>query len=209
MNQQALIERVVAEVMGQLMTRSAAPVSEPARRFVLKETVITADLLAESASGQAVIEVTQKAIVTPSARDWLKQNKVEVIRAPRQIAGATTSAVQTVGHLAIIQSGGENVDRVLKSLNWKRELAGTADEAAKLAISEVCRGGVNRLLIFSREAEVAVCLANRNEKVRAATVTDVAGVKRVKSGLGANVFVIDPADRGFFELRNVVKQVQT
>ena len=205
MNQQALIERVVAEVMGQLMTRKAAPVSESVSRFQLNETIITADLLAETAQGKSVIEVTPKALVTPSARDWLKHHKVELIRGQ---SSAAQAADRSVGSLAIVQSGSENVDRVLAAGSWKRELVGTVDEAAKLAISEVCRGGVKRVVVFSREPEAVACFANRNEKVRAAAVTDIAGVKRVKSGLGGNVFVVDPVERGFFELRNILRQVE-
>ena len=205
MNQQALIERVVAEVMGQLMTRKAAPVSESVSRFQLNETIITADLLAETAQGKSVIEVTPKALVTPSARDWLKHHKVELIRGQ---SSAAQAADRSVGSLAIVQSGSENVDRVLAAGSWERELVGTVDEAAKLAISEVCRGGVKRVVVFSREPEAVACFANRNEKVRAAAVTDIAGVKRVKSGLGGNVFVVDPVERGFFELRNILRQVE-
>ena len=63
-------------------------------------------------------------------------------------------------------------------------------------------------MIFSRDVEVVACFANRNEKVRAAAVMDVAGVKRVKSALSGNVFVVDPTERGFFELRNIVRQIQ-
>ena len=190
MDQQTLIERVVAEVMGQLMARSASTNGEKVGPLQLKETIITADLLAESAKRSAVIEVTQRAIVTPSARDWLRHNKVELIRgnAPAAVQGTA----QSVANLAIVQAGSENLDRVLGSVGWNRELVGTADEAAKLAISEVCRGGVKRVVIFSRDVEVVACFANRNEKVRAAAVTDVAGVKRVKSALSGNVFVVDP-----------------
>ena len=94
MNQQALIEQVVAEVMGKLMARNAAPQAVVPQPVRLCETVITADLLAESVGGRAFVEVGPKALVTPSARDWLRQNNVELLR--RKTA-ANQTTTQNVG----------------------------------------------------------------------------------------------------------------
>lgn len=212
MDQQALIERIVAEVLGKLRPAQATALSSAAvkaePRFRLSENIVTADLLAENASGQSVVEVCARAVVTPSARDWLKQNKVELSRGS---AAKVSSSNGKSDCLVVVQTAGENVERVLEdaarsgSVGNSRESASDAASAAKAAAGAVDRGG--KCVVFSVEPEVVACMANRNVKVRAAVVADTAAVDRVKSGLDGNVFVVDPTGQSYFELRNLLRRI--
>lgn len=214
MTQQVLIEQIVAEVMRRLIpTASSAPVSSATNNgheVVLADLVITADLLAEKSAGRKQIAVTSKAIVTPSARDWLRQNKVELIR---NAASETATGTKESDRLVITHSSDQTIDRVLvdaaRPVNggWKRKSAESVDEAAKKAIGELRRESSRVIVVLTSEPEVAACLANRNEKVRAAVVADAAAVARVKSGLDGNVFVVDPTGRSFFEMRNLLRRI--
>jgi hypothetical protein len=214
MTQQVLIEQIVAEVMRRLMPNaSSAPASSATNNgqtTQLAESVITAEVLAENGSGRASITVGPRAIVTPSAHDWLRHHKVKLIRG---VASATASPAKTSDRLVIVHSADQTVDRVLEDTarqtngGWKRKSVGTADEAASKAIGEFRRDSSRVIVVLTSEPEVAACLANRNEKVRAAVVADAAAAARVKSGLNGNVFVIDPAGRSFFELRNIIRQI--
>ena len=214
MTQQVLVEQIVAEVMRRLMPNAAAaPASsatnngQPAQ---LAESVITADVLAEIDSGRAGITVGLRAIVTPSAHDWLRHNKVKLIRG---VASATASPAKTSDRLVIVHSASQTVDRVLEDAarqtngGWQRKSVASAGEAAKKAIGELRRESSRVIVVLTSEPEVAACLANRNDKVKAAVVTDTAAVGRVKAGLDGNVFVIDPTGRSFFELRNIIRQI--
>jgi hypothetical protein len=212
MDQQALIERIVAEVMGKLrpVQTNARPSveSKTDARFRLSENVITADLLAENSGGKSVVEVSSRAIVTPSARDWLKQNRIELTRGTN--AKASTNQ-QKSDWLLVVQTAGEAVEAVLDdagrsgSIGSRRETASDAASATKVAAAAVERGG--KCVVFSAEPDIVACLANRNETVRAAVVADAATVDRVKSGLDANAIVVDPTGRGFFELRNLLRRI--
>jgi hypothetical protein len=214
MTQQVLIEQIVAEVMRRLMPNSAtAPVSSEANNrheVVLADSVITADLLSEKSSGRKWISVTSKAIVTPSARDWLRHNNVELIRG---VASGTGSQPIESGRLVITHSSDQTIDRVLEDASrqssggWNRKSVESVDEAAKKAIGELRRESSRVIVVLTSEPEVAACLANRNEKVRAAVVADAAAVARVKSGLDGNVFVVDPTGRSFFEMRNLLRRI--
>jgi hypothetical protein len=213
MDQQALIERIVAEVMGKLRPAQAtAPVGAAAAvepRFRLSQDVITADLLAENAAGQNSVEVSSRAIVTPSAKDWLRHNRVELTRGTKVQVGSTA---KTSDWLVVVHSAGETVERVLEdaarsgSIGSDRESVANATSAAKAAGEAVARSG-RGVVVISGEPEVVACLANRIESVRAAVVADAAAVARVKAGLNGNVFVVDPAGRSYFELRNLLKQI--
>ena len=116
--------------------------------------------------------------------------------------------------LVITHSAGQTIDRVLEDAGrqtnggWNRKNVESADEAAKKAIGELRRESSRVIVVLTSEPEVAACLANRNEQVKAAVVADAAAVARVKFGLDGNVFVVDPAGRSFFELRNILRRVQ-
>ena len=220
MTQQVLIEQIVAEVMRRLMpTASSAPVSSEANNrqsAQLTDAVITADVLAEKAVNQKSVVVRPRAIVTPSARDWLRHNQVELVHETTAALGGATASVQVKSDkLVITHSSGQTIDSVLEdagrqtSGGWNRKSVESADEAAKKVIGELRRESSRVIVVLTSEPEVVACLANRNEQVKAAVVADAAAVVRVKSGLDGNVFVVDPAGRSFFELRNILRRVQS
>lgn len=220
MTQQVLIEQIVAEVMRRLMpTAASAPVSSETNNrqtIQLTDSVITADVLAEKIANGSRVAVGAKAIVTPSARDWLRHNNVELTQASDGTANGTAASVETKSDkLVITHSASQTIDRVLEDAGrpsnggWNRKSVSSADEAAKKAIGELRRESSRVIVVLTSEPEVVACLANRNEKAKAAVVADVAAVARVKFGLDGNVFVVDPAGRSFFELRNILRRVQS
>lgn len=216
MTQQVLIEQIVREVMRRLTPNaSSAPASSETNNrqtAELADSIITADVLAEKAAGRKKVIVRARAIVTPSARDWLRHNNVELIRGA---TATTASAEMTSDQLVITHSASQTIDRVLEdagrqsSGGWNRNNVVSAGDAAKKAIGELRRESSRVIVVLTSEPEVVACLANRNEKVKAAVVADAAAVARVKSGLCGNVFVIDPARRSFFELRNMLRRVES
>jgi uncharacterized protein YgbK (DUF1537 family) len=214
MTQQVLIEQIVAEVMRRLMpTASSAPASfetNSRQSAELADSIITADVLAEKVADRKNVVVGARAIVTPSARDWLRHNNVELIHG---VADTSASAEMKSDKLVITHSTSQTIDRVMEEAGrqsnggWNRQSVETADEAVKKSIGELRRESSRVIVVLTSEPEVAACLANRNEKVKAAVVADAAAVARVKSGLDGNVFVINPAGRSFFELRNILRQI--
>lgn len=220
MTQQVLIEQIVAEVMRRLMpTAASAPVSSETNNrqtIQLTDSVITADLLSEKVANESRVAVGVKAIVTPSARDWLRHNNVELTQASDGTANGAAASVETKSDkLVITHSASQTIDRVLEDAGrpsnggWNRKSVSSADEAAKKAIGELRRESSRVIVVLTSEPEVVACLANRNEKAKAAVVADAAAVARVKFGLDGNVFVVDPAGRSFFELRNILRRVQS
>ena len=220
MSQQVLIDQIVQEVMRRLMpTAASAPVNSETNSeqpTQLTDLVITADVLTEKATGQKKFVVGERAIVTPSARDWLRHNKVELIHeATAASTGAAASVEMKFDRLVITHSSSQNIDRVLEDAErqsnggWNRKCVESADEAAKKTIGELRRESSRLIVVLTSDPEVVACLANRNEKVKAAVVADAAAVARVKSRLDGNVFVVDPTGRSFFELRNILRRVES
>jgi len=213
---QALIEQIVAEVMSRLVTddEPASALETQTRAVTLnsqpstlnfREAIITGDLLSENVNGHGVIQIAPKAILTPSAQDWLRGRKVEVVR------GETKQQTASARWLAVVHSGGESVSSVLddaaRSVSLKTESVDSAANAARRATLDLRSGDAHGVVAFSTEADTVACLANREACSRAAAVRSVADVSRVQNSMGCNLFVIDASGLDFFELRNILKSV--
>ena len=244
----AKIDRIVANVLRDLgqtveveaAVTSASAVSDPAKaetsptsaeandRVVsLDDRVITAETIESVGNGVQRVRVAGKAIVTPAARDVLKERGLALERSsgeskskgvsqsPSAKGNAPVAApsgeatkskprdlVLTVRHTA---AGARVVEDLLPDATT--DLLGCPDDAAKAAISELCRGAADRVFILAEQTYRAACLANRQQQVKAVAIDDVGAVRRVRTQLRANVWCLDPSDRSYFELRNVMRAI--
>ena len=172
----------------------------------LSDRIITGDLLAEKAQGATQIVVPDKAILTPTAHDFLKVSKAQLIRASAagtKVGAAKTDTGITSWKLITVTST-PAVARLTGELGagWSREILGCPDDAAALAISAICRGESGGVVILAKQHFRAACRANRNDKVRAVPVTSPAEVHAAREQLRLNVIAIDPTHRSYFELKN-------
>lgn len=222
MVQSDLVERVVAEVMRQLMS-SAPARSEvaalpgrdlPGRTDVkssvilLSEKVLTADILDQKARGYAAVQANPRAVITPAARDWLRRHNVHVLR-EGTLAERSAAPVQK---LALIQAGTLAVERLLdaasgSSSRWNQRRTVTVEEAAEQARQAIIDRNSGLVLLLTEEPERAACLANREETVRAAAVTSSLDVDRVRTSMNCNVFAVNGRHGSFYELLRIVKRI--
>lgn len=217
MTEQALIESIVAQVMNRLMTAaSPAPPAVAQTRTVqgareqnrtsvrLDATIVTEETLEASVNGHSAVEVGERAIVTPTGRDWLRRRKVELLRG-KSSATSVAAVKADVESLVIVQTSSEAVERVLdhftSTAGWRQERVGSRDAAIRLATDATRRSDSSQVVVFSAEPEAIACEANRNANVRAAVINDTACVGRVKKSMQGNLFAIAPGERSFFELR--------
>jgi hypothetical protein len=167
--------------------------------------VVTHELLVASAKGVSVVRIDAKAILTPSAHDYIRQNKIDVVRdnpaTPGQFAKVRWQIIITnsTPQIAIAVEG-------LSAFGIACEviLLGAATEVAAQAICAICRGEAAQVVVFTEQPELVACLANRNERMCAASVCDLAGVERARRNLQANVLALDPTDRNVHELRTLL-----
>lgn len=195
----------VSAVAGVAKTGSASAwPAASAAEVVFDETIITAELLNSRIKGASRVRIAPRAIVTPSARDFLRTRGIEPIRA--RVAAEDKPVVRWQ---AVISQTSPHLDGLLKNLQasgqtWCRQLVGTPAEAAKQAVSAICRGEAAGVVAFADQPELVACLVNRHAAIRAAVVSTVPQIVSVKRELGANVLVIRPQQKSFFELRNLV-----
>lgn len=220
------IERIVAEVMGRLLTSSpplrsddrpaaqASSVSassevETSNATSIPGMVITAELVQEGLNGSrnfsGGIRIGPRAILTPSARDYLRTKNIAWTRETI----AVTAGGSKTRWLAVISKANSQAEGVVKNLQagglaWEQRLVGLPVEAVSHATSAICRGEAAGVVVFSGEPEVVACLANRNQSVRAAVAANSHSAVAAKQSLGANLLAIDPAGKNFFELRTTL-----
>jgi hypothetical protein len=210
------IDRIVANVLSQLGAPAIAAPALPAQTpraggsLQIASAVVTAELL-DDAPRQGTVQVLPKAIVTPAAWDLARERGLQIRR------GAATAAHKATGDagsapagllLAIVKHT-PALKQLCETLpGARRELLGCPDDAAKLAIGEICRGGVAQTVILAEQIHRAACLANRNESIKAVAVRDAADIKQVRGQLRANVWCISPGGRSYFELKTMLKEIQ-
>ncbi|MCA9003819.1 MAG: hypothetical protein KDA70_01000 [Planctomycetaceae bacterium] len=205
-----LVNQVVANVLSTLSRQGQVAHTGTAlsdASVVLTDKVITADLLAAKVKGQVAVGIAAGAILTPTAKDYLRQNQISVHRASTSAA----STKQGAKWRAIVLTHSSAVENALTDLeqqtgaHWSQELSTSLDHAVQDAISSLCRADAAGVVLFASTAEKAACLANRNQKVRAAAVQDVNHLREVISQLGPNLICVNPKQKSFIELRNLVK----
>jgi len=224
MTQQDLVNRIVAEVMGKLMAGSvAAPLkpiqpsdtsnSIPHSVLTLNEKIITGDLLAEQFNNQTSIDVPTQAIVTPSAHDWLRHNRLPLRRT--RTSGQSSPETTDSQWLVVVHTSTQTVMQILAdggragSPGWHSRQSDSSDQAALAAVRHIGAGVERKTVVFSSEPEAVACAANRHQHVRAAAIADTASVARVRSGMNCNAFVINPHHRSYFELRTLLRKCRS
>ena len=224
---QALIEQIVSNVLAQLQPASVRPVVESPKSTTkattvvkpvvekpavieLTASVITAGLLEQTARVGQPLKIGRRSILTPSARDWLHTKRMDWSWIDKLAAGGSATAKLAARWQLIVQSVTPTVKALHDGLKrqpegWKIELVGQAIEAATLAIGSISKAEHDGVVILSEFAEIIACRANRNERVRAAVVSDRKQLELTMQHLGANVVCINPTGRTFIEMRNLLR----
>jgi hypothetical protein len=214
-----LIAEIVQRVLKELGTapggappaataRPAASSSPPA--VLLDAPVITRELLENGANGATRIHTRRGALLTPSARDFLRERRIEVVVETARVAEPAQAAAPRCR--VLLARGTPQVAAAVVTARTagivdEPRIVGTAAEAAAEATSLLCRGDAPRVVVFSDEPELIACLANRNERVRAVAVPGTAGLERLRASMKPNLFATSPEGRSEFEIVRLLKTI--
>ncbi len=187
-----------------------SPASTPAKpaAIELMVPIITADVLEQTVRAGQSVRIGRNSILTPSARDWLNSKRTPWTRQDK--AGVGVAGGQRAKWQVILQTVTPTVRSLQDGLRrladgWKVEIVGQPLEAAVLATSLVSTAECEGVVIFTEQAELIACKANRNDRVRAAVMQNPKQWEQVVRSLGANVVCISPIGRTFIELRNLLR----
>jgi hypothetical protein len=177
-----------------------------ADEVLISERVITAEVLLRDLRGARRVVIAPKALLTPTANDVIRTRRLEVVR---QSAQAAVSPTARRRWLILVGQSLPSVTAAVaawRTAGGKLEtaLVGTAAEAAARAISAICRGEADEVLVVAAQPESVACFANRNEAVRGVVLADAAAVSRLRDSLRPNVWVVDATPRGGFDLGSLL-----
>jgi len=158
------------------------------------------------------IQVSTTALVTPAARDELRERGVQIVRGQQNSTTAATqprAAALVIGTVdASTVKSATVIDQAVSGLRrQKHEIeqlprVPLAQQIDAL-VDQVVRGGRRGVLVTS-EVSAALCLANRQGGVRAVLGTTKQNVRRDVERLAANLLVVDPAARSTFEVMQLI-----
>jgi ribose 5-phosphate isomerase RpiB len=206
------IDRIVGEVLARLGTsapsRSSRPAPIPAAgalspgELLIDDKVVSAATLQNRLSGVQRVMVSARAVVTPSARDLLKENNVSLVRTLKAAAASSVelllakldSRFDSAGLIRTLQNRGVAVQQMATAEGVK------SIETIAHEISQRGKLGV----ILTGSVATALCAANRHRGVRAAVASNRGELESAIREIGANVLVIDITRRSTLEVERMV-----
>lgn len=180
----------------------------------MSRIVVTAEFLADLHRAGRAIELPRDALVTPAARDWLKEHAVPISWTDR--SGGTDAAAGGMPvvidlRAPMMRSQLVALERALGHLETidPAERAGGLIAAVRKLCEDVSAGRSARGLIFADDAALSVCVANKFRGVRAALATTMPAVEQAVRELAVNVLVIEPSRQTMHMIRQMVQRFVT
>ena len=229
---QALIDQIVSNVLAQLQPAPVRPVVEapvaeaplfsklPAATVAapkpqpiaieLTAPVITAELLAATVRAGQPLKIARRSVLTPSARDWLNTRKISWTQFEKTSGVSEPRTTSGARWQLIVQTVTPNVRALQESMKrqpegWAMDLVGQPLEAAAQAVRAIGTAEYDGIAVISEYAEIIACRGNRNDRVRAAVITDRNQLELTSKHLGVNLVCINPKGKTFIELRNLLR----
>ena len=166
------------------------------------KNVLSADDLRRHLTSQRELLLLPKTVVTPLAADELKAKGVRIAWQSAKVQEQNSSWCWSAEKPdATVRSAVQALERDGVILTW---VEGAARTMAQTVVRDELRG-----ILFAVDGSVTCCLTNKVAGVRALVASNAMQVKRVKKALGPNLFVVETADRTFFELRQLLRAITT
>lgn len=147
------------------------------------------------------IVVASGTVVTPSARDWLRDRSVAI--------SFEAKAKQTKASWRIAEERPFDVVRsVLASLGREGLIFEKCQEKGSKSIvdwTQELMTDERRIVAFTGDPALMACVANKSAAIQAAAVTTVAQVEKALRTMAANWLAVEMPGRSFFELRQMLK----
>ncbi len=212
----AEIDRIVREVLNRLAPTDAAALTKqdnptattPGSLFIAGR-VVTVNDLDGRLEGIRTVLLAPRAVVTPAARDLLRQRGVTLASHLPTAASQSNRFALSIVVLGVAETSFEPAQLVQTLAQSQVSVERLAKTGLATVVEEsadhVARSGKLAMLLTGQPLAGAA-LANRHRGVRAACAADVATVARAIREIGVNFLAVDPAGVSFFALRQLVRE---
>ena len=170
--------------------------------------VVTAIMLEDLRREQAEIRLRKDALITPAARDWLKEHPVPVIwEEPGASDGGTLAVVMDAAlpEMRLMRTMLDRRGGLADVIEPNGGRAGIIDATRRLcrriAGKEVAKG-----VVFVQDGAAPVCIANKHRGIRAALGVNVPAVEEACRQLAINVLVIEYPAQTTYMMRQMIER---
>ena len=180
----------------------------------MSRVVISANLLDDLRREGRDIAIPRSALLTPAARDWLREAAYPVAWIDEQAGPGKNATVGVVGDFAqpALRSLRIELDRLAGGVE-RFESPDSSPTGGSLlpALGKLCRavqgGKPGRGVVFVEDGAIAACVASKFRGIRACVGNGVASTHEAVRDLGINVLVIEPSKRTFHEMRQMIRRL--
>jgi len=165
----------------------------------IDDKVVSTQQLDGLTRGLKAIRVDTKALITPAAADWLREQNIDVLRVERQAVGENQDSDNERGRLVQIAVGSFKSP----ALTEEFESYDCIVKAARRCAEVITNG--DRIVLFTDAVPLALISLNRDKKIRAIEVKNISGLRKDADGCFANIFVVNRQSPQSIRL---IKQIQ-
>ncbi len=170
--------------------------------LIIDDAVISAGILADRVANMRRVLIGARAVVTPSARDLLKEKNITLVRALKAMPSNSVRVILAVADSKIDAS---SIVRSLQQHVSVDQLSAVGlVEAVTALADQLSKNGTTGVLLTANVA-AALCIANRRHGVRAATASNRGELNDVLRSVGANLLIVDSLRRSPAELQRIIE----
>lgn len=224
------IERIVREVLSSMAASPLASATAdsnqtiaiaPSSSVSLRESVIGLEALRGVPSGITAIQVSSKAVVTPAARDWLRDRGVAITRGGENAAKPSVAATSTVVAPQANPSGATVLPRlfIAGAVDWlpglSKQLCSkqtkvaerVADDASVVrAIAVAIRSGHRSGLALVDAPYSALWQSARDDLLRPAVVSQWSDLVEIFREVPVNMLIVPSKRWGIAGAANIARR---
>jgi ribose 5-phosphate isomerase RpiB len=176
----------------------------------MSRPIVTAILLNDLLRAGEDIRLHKNSLITPAARDWIKEHDVPITWLEDNNPGHGNLAVVMDDSLAEMRAMRTMLDRkggLAEVIKPGSEVSSLVSATRKLcgmiSRKEVCRG-----VVFAQDGAAPVCVANKHKNIRAALGMNVPMVEDAVRKLGVNLLVIEYPDMTTYQMKQMIERMQ-
>lgn len=189
------IARIVQQVVNELTSGGviARDDSEMTGRLEIDASIVSLDTISGRLDGISSMIVRRQAVVTPAARDLLKERNVALVRAS---GDKTNSDGEKVRRVAIVRHSdkGEISQAMLDALfAGKLETIDHSTPCVFRAVDwalEQISQPTTLAVMTTKYTDIALCAANRHVELRAVAAGSPDRVRQAVASVGANLLIL-------------------
>lgn len=211
------IENIVRRVLStltengaQLLGQTVSTESVPSNRLALVEQVVSVQTLKNRLAGIQVLQLSDTSVLTPAARDYCREFKVEVVRGNAASNASSVSELKPSRPQRLIVAGStSNMGAIAKQLCPKQSnvLASLSDDTSAMkSIAEGLRNGHQAGLAIVDAPHAACWQAARDDRMRPAVVSNWSDLADVLREVPANVLILSAKQWNVAAVCNVARR---